>query len=76
MIMRNLKICHINPRRICASRCHYKLDELAVVACVHDFNIYCVSQKIGWYLMSLIRAFYCMAIQNISVFTETPTVMA
>jgi len=39
MIMRNLKICHINARSVYASRCHDKLDELTVVASVHDFDI-------------------------------------
>ena len=45
MIMRNLQICHINARSIYASRCHNKLDELAVVASVHDFDVLCVTES-------------------------------
>jgi len=45
MIKRNLKICHMNTRSIHASRCHNKLDELAVVASVHDFDILCVTES-------------------------------
>ena len=41
--MHNLKICHINARSIYASRCRNKLDELVVVASVHDFYILCVT---------------------------------
>ena len=40
MIIHNLKICHINVRSIYASRCHNKLDELAVVA-----YILCVTES-------------------------------
>jgi len=47
--MRNLKIFHINPRSIYASRCHNKLDELAVIASVHDLNIliYSANKKLA-----------------------------
>jgi len=45
MIMHNLKICHINARSIYASRCDNKLDELAVVASVHSFDILCVTES-------------------------------
>ena len=43
--MHNLKICHINARNIYASRCHNELDELAVVASVHSFDILCVTES-------------------------------
>jgi len=45
MIMHDLKTCHINARSIYASRCHNKLDELAIVASVHDFDILCVTES-------------------------------
>ena len=45
MITRNLKIYHINACSIYASKCHNKLDELAVVASVHDFDILCVTES-------------------------------
>ena len=35
----------INARSIYASRCHNKLDELPVVASVHDFDILCVTES-------------------------------
>jgi len=43
--MHNLKTCHINARSIYASRCHNKLNELAVVASVYDFDILCVTES-------------------------------
>ena len=45
MIMHNLKICHRNAHGIHAPRCHNKLDELAVVTSVHDFDILCVTES-------------------------------
>jgi len=43
MIMHNLKFCYINARSIDVSRCHNKLDELAVVPPVHSFDTLCVT---------------------------------
>ena len=35
----------MNARSIYASRCHSKLDELAVVASVHNFDLFCVTES-------------------------------
>jgi len=72
--MHNLKICHINARSIYVSRCHNKLDELAVVASVHSFDILYVTES--WLRSNVDNScIHCLAIPNLSVLTETPMVV-
>ena len=75
MIMNNLKICHINARSSTASRRHNKLDELAVVASVHSFDILCVTES--WLSSNVDSS--CIPLSGYSepsVLTETPMVVA
>jgi len=60
MVMRNLKICHIDARNIYASRCHNRLDELASV---HDFHIFCVTES---WLSSNVDTNSCISLSGYS----------